>query len=425
MSSGRGAASDIIRRMEGRRDAGRLTVVLPSLDIGGVQRLYVDVLGELCARGVACRIVAPDGALRPQVQDRGIAWSAIDWSARLSSYRALAAQVPAGEPAVLIADPTVLHVLPALIARGPTALALHSTPAGFEDWLEPRTLARLRALLPVALARRGLALLTIGEEYVRGYATFFGVDESGISLLPPAVDSGRIAFAAPRERLDAVLCLARLSPEKSPQIRAGIDLVCARLRIGQPCRLDVIGDGPWRGRAEMMCAASLPAGAYAFHGATLDPRPALRAAPVVAATGMAALEAACAGARVVIVRTTLDDAGALGPVLSPDSYDERARESFGARVPAPRSAEATWADLEALTPAQLEQVRARIERCHGPEAAADAVMEALAATSSGGALQMLAVLGEQLAGLQDELRETSVLADELWAQRADFEIRRP
>lgn len=250
-------------RMGRQRDFPRVTAVLPSLDIGGAQRLYVDVLGELSARGAACRIAAPDGRLRPEAEARGIKWMPIDWSAgRLSTYRRLAELVAVDEPTVVSADPALLHVLPGLIARGPTALAIHTHPAGLEQWVEPATIERLRRLIRATCPKGRLRVLTIGREHVRAYIDFLGVDDSCIALLPPAVDSARIPFAAPRARLDSVLCLARLSPEKSPHIRAGIDLVASRLRHTGEGRLDVVGDGPWREEAEALCAARLPAGAY-------------------------------------------------------------------------------------------------------------------------------------------------------------------
>ncbi|MFA4930045.1 MAG: hypothetical protein WC558_16130, partial [Patulibacter sp.] len=45
----------------------RLTCVLGDLQVGGVARLYTDLLTQLVRDGRVCRIVAPDGPLRDEL----------------------------------------------------------------------------------------------------------------------------------------------------------------------------------------------------------------------------------------------------------------------------------------------------------------------------------------------------------------------
>jgi glycosyltransferase involved in cell wall biosynthesis len=360
----------------------RITVLLADLDIGGVPRLYVDLLGQLVREGVACRIVAPDGVRRAEAQARGIAWEPIDWARGDARGRL----VP-GEHTVVVADPRLLPSLPAAIENGPAALAVHTALPRMSGWFSAAGLEELRAGVHDAVTAGRLGVLTIGEKYVDAYSAFFGLARDAATLLPPAVDAAAIGFDPAPRPLDTVLTVARMSPEKSAHVESGIALVAARLAAGRPSHLDVVGDGPWRRAAERLCAAALPAGTWTFHGASADPGPAIAAAGVVLGTGLTALEAACAGARVAIVRTAVDRRGPLGPVLAPETYDLVAADSFGARTLDPSSPAEVWAALEALTSEQLRILRGRVEHGHSLAAAAAVLAGALTTPAPGSTLE--------------------------------------
>lgn len=401
-----------------------LTVVLSNLALGGVPRVYLDVLGALAGRGVACRVVAPDGPLRLAYEHAGVAWEPVAWEGpRRDSYQRIAALQRAGGPSILLADPDLAHVLPALAAAGPAILAVHSGAWGLERWFNPEALHRLRRLVRQLVAAGRVRVLTIGERYVDEYAALFALERRAFSILPPAVAARTDVppLNGGRDRT-TVLVVARLSPEKAPQIKAGIALVAERLRQGRPCRLEVIGDGPFAGEAKAMCESALPAGAWQFHGSSHDPMPAMAGAGVVLATGITVLEAASVGAPAVLVRARADELGPLGPVLTEASYATAAAEGFGARYLPPVAPDDVWRDLDALDAADLAAVRARVLR----ENSVDAAATALAAMVDGWAVPRdgaLAALGELAADLDGRLRDTQRLADELWAVKVQLEQR--
>jgi len=409
----------------GRVGAETLTCVLGDLQIGGVPRLYIDILTRLQQAGVATRIVAPDGTLRPLAQERGIAWEPIDWTeSRLATYERVRSLLAPGGRALVTADPAIVHVMPALAAAGPAAAVFHGTAPRLPDWFGEARLARLVRLVS-ELERAGrLRVLTIGSTYVEEYARLFELPVERIALLAPGVDSAAIEFRPVAGPVRSVLSLCRLSPEKAPHVLAAVELVAEGLAQGRACHLDVVGDGPWRAEAEAVCERRLPPGSWTFHGATTAPLDAMRRADAVLATGLTALEAASAGVRVVIVRTTPDDAGPLGPVMTRARYQALARDSFGARSQPPAAPRDVWADLDAVGIEELAAVRAAVDANNSLAVTAETLVEAFASLGRPPLEPAAGGVGAAAAALEDELSRVQRLADEIWAARVRFEAER-
>jgi hypothetical protein len=85
----------------------------------------------------------------------------------------------------------------------------------------------------------------------------------------------------------------------------------------------------------------------------------MRAADAVVATGRAAVEALMAGRRVVAAKSLRDRRGQLGPAITPTTFDAAAADNFSWRTGDPADAGEVWAELEALSAADVTAVRDR------------------------------------------------------------------
>jgi len=406
------------RGRRGQPGPRRITCVLGDLELGGVPRVHLDVLSELAGRGVACRIVAPDGPLRSAFEDAGVAWAPVDWSGpRRATHDRVAGLVADGEASVSTADPRTMHVLPALAGRGPTVIAFHGSPYQLGTWFEAGRLRDLFELARGLTASRRARILTIGETYADRYAETLGVPRERVGVLPAAVRVAEIPFAPRAGPAARVLSLCRLGPEKAAHVGAAVALVEQRLRAGRPCVLEIVGDGPWRREAEALCAAELPADAFAFRGATTEPLRFHRETDVFVGTGIAALEAAACGARVAIARARPDGAGVIGPALTPGRYGELMAKGFATLGGPVWGAADVWAELDALSPTDLRAIRRRIERENDVAAVADALAGAFALLGKLEAQPATVAVGEVAAALDDRRAEAKTLADQLWAER--------
>lgn len=415
-----------LARVRGQRPTAttRLTCVLGDLGVGGVARLYVDLLTQLARDGRRCRIVAPDGPLRDELVARRIAWEPIDWDGpRLTSLRHLHALLDPNEPGLVVADPRTSHVIASVAARGPAVCALHTTADLMDEWLGPRPMAHIADLIRSLQGPRNLQVLTIGASYRATYVRRFDWDPGAVTVLPPAIDVDAFPYAEPPVDPDLVVCLARLSPEKQAHIEAAVKLVREGRAAGRDARLEVVGDGPWRADAEALCAERLPAGGYAFVGATRDPASVLRRAGVVVATGLTTLEAAATGRRVLVPRSWSEDGEVLGPVLGLDCFDELSAYAFGGRfLPLSTRPADAWSALDRIGPDELRAVRDRVAaECSLPAAAAVLSRVTSDRPAPRPAQPELLAAAEHAAALQDELRESRRIADEIWTVRVRLE----
>ncbi|MBF6620163.1 MAG: glycosyltransferase [Patulibacter sp.] len=399
----------------------RITCVLGDLDRGGVSRVYSDLGAVLVGRGVVVRIIAPDGPMRSEIVERGIEWEPIDWDAScVASAEHAAALLRPREPTVLVGDPRSAHVLGLAAANGPTLCTMHSIPPLLAAWMGSRETHRMLRLLG-SLGREGrVRTVTIGETYRRAYERRLGPDAGPVALLPPAIDGASFPFDPSPPGLDRVLCLSRLSPEKRPSLSAAVQLVAARRDHGHPCRLDVVGDGVWRREAEALCAASLPADAFRFHGATDRPVEAIQRAGVTVGTGLTVLEAIATGSRVVYARTNLDDAGTLGPALTMARFPDAAADAFGGEI-GRSTPDEVWRDLEATDATERARLREHVLTAHSPDAAADALVEIVGQVGPVDPSPELRALAMQIAQYGDERADRERIAEEIWRARATLE----
>lgn len=173
-----------------------------------------------------------------------------------------------------------------------------------------------------------------------------------------------------------MLAMTRLAPEKMPIVRLAVELLRERLAGGAACRLTVAGDGPRRAEAIELCKQRLPPGSWRVEDAPADPIARLAECDLVVAQGVTTLEAAALGRRVVVARS-LGAHEASGAVLTPENYDEAARDPFGT----PRVSEdfgALWGEVMALDAAALTRLRQQVEAHNSPEVALGALDGALA-----------------------------------------------
>ncbi|MFA4930046.1 MAG: glycosyltransferase family 4 protein [Patulibacter sp.] len=423
----RSAVTRALRRVRSARPFARtarpdrLTCVLGDLQVGGVARLYTDLLTQLVRDGRVCRIVAPDGPLRDELVERRIEWEPIDWDGpRLNSLRHLHALLEPGEPTIVVADPRTSHVIASAASRGPVVCAFHTTADLMDAWLGERPMQRLADVVRSLQAARGLEVLTIGEQYRATYVERFDWDPDAVTVLPPAIDVEAFPYADPPVDPDLIVCVARLSPEKHAHVRNAIKLVHAGRATGRDARLEFYGDGPWRAEAEALCAERLPAGSFTFHGATRRPAAALRSAGLVVATGLTALEAACIGRRVVISRNIPEDV--LGPVFTTEHFDLLADYAFGGRfLPLTMPVDEAWDTLDRVRPEDLRAVRERVLAEHSLPTAARVLADVADRAAPRPPQQELRTAAELAASLQDELRDSRRVADEIWASRLQLQ----
>lgn len=401
-----------------------LTVVLPDLDLGGVPRVYVDLLRQLVRDGHPCRIIAPDGPLKDEVMDSQIAWAPANWEVpRTHSLDALVALLVPQEPTIVIAARQLSHLVPAAAASGPTVYAIHSSfPQKQREWFGARAFEQEVIMLRGLRATGRLKIMTIAQTISKEYAGVLDIPAAELDVLPPTIDTTRFQFDRDPPDLRSVSCVTRLSPEKHLNVAAAVELVRHRLSSGHPCRLDVVGDGPWRGEAERLCADTLPPGAFTFLGATDRPDLALRRCGVAVATGLTAMEAMSIGVRLVMPRRTLDDRGPLGVTMDEGRFSEAAAHSFSGRLADPSPPDVVWHELERLDEATLRALSGLVAQHHSTVTAASAVVRMTrpwAARPS----PSLAAAARLIATLQDDLSASQRLADEIWEARQILEAR--
>jgi len=365
--------------MAGHSDLGVTAIccLLHSLVPGGSTWQWIRLLERHVAQGGRATIFAEPGPLMEPVQEMGIEVVTTSWSE--PAHADPLARVGEHDAAVVHWEHRVMDAFPrALEACGRAVLSLHGTPQAMTRWFAPPTPATARKSLERAVAEQHAVALVRGEAHRRKVAAAYAVPRQALRILPVSVPLASLQFRPAATEPVEVLAMTRLAPEKAAMVRVAAELVRERLRDGRPCRLTIAGDGPWRPEAIAQCEQLLPSGSWQIEGAPTSPLGRLAASDLVVAQGTTTLEAAALGRRVVVARS-LGTRGASAAVLTPDNYGAAARDPFGdPRVT--EDAARLWDELLAVDETALAALRQLVEKHNGPEVAAEALDEALAAT---------------------------------------------
>jgi glycosyltransferase involved in cell wall biosynthesis len=237
----------------------RLLFVCPDMRTGGAERHWTTLIPRLAERGAEVGVVclAREGALFGVLERAGVAAVSLDMSARgdpRSWRRALGYARPRPD-AVVSRGVSALIVGEAIArrARAPHVVNEHTPLTADGDLLPMRVhqrhITRLAApgvewVIAVASRQR--------EPLVRlGYrAERIEVIPNGVDPLDPPAEVGRLAGADEF----AVLCLARMQPEK--RVDAFVRAVAAARRRDPRIRGFVAGDGDQRAHLERLAAGS-------------------------------------------------------------------------------------------------------------------------------------------------------------------------
>jgi hypothetical protein len=276
-------------------------------------------------------------------------------------------------------EQAVMDAFPrALDSCGRAVLTLHGAPQAMTRWFAPPAPAIARRTLERAVAEPHAVALVRGEAHRQKVADAYAVPPEALRILPVSVPPASLTLSPARAELSEVLAMTRLAAEKAAIVRIAVELVRERLNSGQPCRLTVAGEGPLRPEAIALCERRLPRDSWRIEDAPEDPIARLAASDLVVAQGTTTLEAAALGRRVVVARS-LGPHGASAVVLTPDNYDDAARDPFGN----PRVSKDTaqlWDELLDVSKADLTSLRQLVEKHNSLDVAAQALDEALAIT---------------------------------------------
>ncbi len=269
--------------------ARRLCLFLPSLKGGGAERVMVTLANGFAARGREVIMVLGEGAgpfhddVTPEVE-------IVDLSRRhvTLALPGLVAVLRHRRPDALL---SALHVanLVALLATGvarprmPVMVSEHSSMASI---LESRTSLR-RRLLRIAIRTlypRASRVVTVSRGAATEFGQLFAAVPFSIEAIPNPIDIGTVR-ARGREKEAAlpdgplIIAVGRLAPEKCFG-----DLIQAFkiVRENAPYRLEILGEGPERGRLEALCGRIGLADAVSLPGFVKNPFPRIRAASVLA-----------------------------------------------------------------------------------------------------------------------------------------------
>jgi hypothetical protein len=349
-------------------DVTSICCLLHSLAPGGSTWQWIRLLERHVGKGGRATIFAQPGVLAETTKSYGIEVIPTSWGENGPNGR-IWGTVAEHDATIVQWEQGVLDVFPrALQASRCAALAVHGTPQGVARRLAPPTPMRAR---PVVLVR--------GEAHRRKVASAYAVPSETLHILPAAFALPLLPFRPGASEPREVLAMTRLAPDKTAIVRVAVELVRERLTNGNPCRLTIAGDGPWRPDAVDLCERRLPPDSWRIEGAPEDPLARLAASDLVVAQGTTTLEAAALGRRVVVARS-LGARQASGVVLTPERYDDAARDPFGdPRVT--EDATRWWSELLALDETDLTVLRQLVERHNSLEGSSRSLDEALATTT--------------------------------------------
>ena len=362
----------------GSEDPRKICCLLRSLGAGGATWQWVRQLASHVEKGGRATIFAQSGALARAAEAKGVEVSLVEWGDGGTQDRIWRA-VGQHDIAVVQWEQGPMDVFErALEECGHAALAIHGVPQMAARLLAPPTPMKLRRAVERASAHPRAAVLVRGAAHGRKVAAAYGVPTDALQVLPPSVPLNELSFCSATAEPREVLAMTRLAPEKMPIVRLAVELMRERPAGGGECLLTVAGDGPRRAEAIELCERRLPPGTWRIEGAPANPIARLAESDLVVAQGTTTLEAAALGRPVVVARS-FGARGASGAVLTPENYDEAARDPFGdPRVT--EDAAALWDDVLALDRPSLVSLRRMVEKHNSPAVALEAFDDALAAT---------------------------------------------
>jgi hypothetical protein len=362
----------------GESGATAICCLLHSLAAGGSTWQWVRLLERHAAQGGRATVFAPEGPLAEPARAAGIEVVPTSWDEN-GVRGGVKAAIAEHDAAIVEWEQGVMDSFPwVLDACGRAALAMHLTPQTMTRWLAPPTPMKARRTVERVVAEPHAVALVRGEAHRRKVATAYALSPDALRILPPSIPLPSLPFRPNPGKAEEVLAMTRLGPDKTAIFRLAVELVRERLAAGHPCRLTIAGEGPLRQDAIALCERRLPPGSWRVEGAPKDQIARLADSDLVVAQGTTTLEAAALGRRVVVARP-FGANSASGAVLTPDGYDEAARDPFGD----PRVTEDTaqlWKEALAIDEVALRDLRHRVEAHNSLEAASQALSEALATT---------------------------------------------
>ena len=397
-------------------------MVVRDMTLGGIPRLYIDVLGRLRREGLRVGLASAGGDLDEAAREAGIEQYRIDWDgSRVSSYAAVAEAARGYDAAIVLCDPELLHTIPAAIGgAGRGLMAVHSHLPGLSDWFGEQGLPALERMARALVALPCAGIVVRGPVAQRAIAGLLGIPADELVPIEQGTPIEEIEFDPPRTGDRSIMVLTRLAPETLDRVRAAVVLTAAARAEGRDLHLRVVGDGPSREQALDLCRAELPDGTWRHEPATYDPVGSMRASDWVVATGLTALLAAAAGCVVATARRTGDGRGALGPPLTPELYDEVAGDLL-ASSPTPWAAADVWRELWGMDRERLAAVRARVESRSSSERQKREFMDALAGLEPSPDAQAIELMGAIAAAREQEWRDQVRVGTELWEARSWYE----
>ncbi len=342
----------------------RVCCLLYDLEPGGATWQSVRLLAGHVERGGTATIFAQPGALIEVAQEAGIDVRPVRWGEG-GDLGGIWGTVREHDVALVQWELGPVEAFArALEECDRVALAVHGAPQTTARRFAPPAPMKLRRAVGRAAADPRAVALVCGIAHRRKVAAAYGLPEDALSVLPPSVPLEELPFRPGAGEPREVLAMTRLGPEKMPIVRLAVELVRARLDAGHECRLTIAGEGTQRTAAAALCERRLPNGAWRVEPAPRDPTGRLAECDLVVAQGVTTLEAAALGRSVVVTRS--HGAGeASGVVLTPENYDEAARDPFGA----PRVTEddgALWNDVLSLDRRALTALRQLVETHNSP-----------------------------------------------------------
>lgn len=270
----------------------RLAVCLPSLRLGGAERVALNLIEGLLERGYRVDAVAAD-ANGPLAADVPAGAERIDLGAprMAQAIGPLVRYLRRARPAAVISHVHHLNLAVSLArswVQAPCRLLLVEHNTLGEKARGGQVRIGLRSGLRWAYTRRGVGLVAVSHGVAESLACELRLPRESIHVVANPVigaRSARLLQAAPAHPwaqdpgAPLVLAVGRLVPQKDV---ATLLAAFARLRLRREARLVILGDGPLRAelqaqRDRLACAADVD-----FAGQVANPWPYYRAASVTA-----------------------------------------------------------------------------------------------------------------------------------------------
>ena len=357
----------------------KICCLLHDLGPGGATWQSVRLLAGHVKRGGGATIFAQPGSLAEIAERAGIEVVAVSWGEDGRSD-SIWRHVAEHDVAIVQWELGLVDVFARVLNEcGRVGLAVHGAPQTANRRLAPPGPMKLRRAVEGAVAEPRAAVVVCGTAHRRKVANAYGVPADAMQIVPTSAPLDELNFRPAGREPREVLAMTRLAPEKMSIVRLAVELARERLTGGDQCRLVVAGDGPRRAEAAELCERRLPRGSWRIEGAPAEPLARLAEAELVVAQGATTLEAAALGRPVVVARS-LGAHGASGAVLSPENYDEAARDPFG-NPQVTEDAGALWDDVLDLDNASFVSLRCKVEEHNSPAVSLQALDEAVAAAA--------------------------------------------